>query len=382
VLFGPLDVLGANDDLTGALLQTAVVLTLFWLLLGYASRYPRGSTAAALVLVALDLGWANGWMVTCAGKDLWRDPSAVASTIQGHEGQSPQPGPYRAARYSLWLPGVWQYYGSSDRIAEAAAWDWHTLWPKHNLGWRIPMAEVNGTMMPYEYEVFLWAAKQLEPTSPRGGMIPLPLARYAILPGQYGLPNGTPLMLPEAVSDVSLWYNPQHLPRAWIVHYVEILPPLDSLDPDVVWQRTQAAVSRDLLSSALVETRDESLLGRQQPVDENSVPSEESCRIAYYDPLRVELDVELMQPGLVILADQFYPGWRLEVEAAGAGSKKATILKTNRVMRGAWLPEGRHRLIYRYQPASFTWGAILSALSCIVLAFFGAGLVLRNLRAR
>jgi hypothetical protein len=94
----------------------------------------------------------------------------------------------------------------------------------------------------------------------------------------------------------------------------------------------------------------------------------ESCRVVHYDPLRVEIEAELTRPGLVVLADQFYPGWRLSVATAGGPDRQVPILRTNRVMRGAWLPAGRHRLVYRYRPASFLWGAAISGIGWIGLA--------------
>ena len=36
------------------------------------------------------------------------------------------------------------------------------------------------------------------------------------------------------------------------------------------------------------------------------------------------------------LADQFYPGWTLEVETDGRAARTMPILRTNRVMRGVW----------------------------------------------
>ena len=50
----------------------------------------------------------------------------------------------------------------------------------------------------------------------------------------------------------------------------------------------------------------------------------------------------------VVLADAFYPGWALTVD-----DRPAEILRTNRMMRGAALEAGRHRLVYEYRPRSF-----------------------------
>jgi uncharacterized membrane protein YfhO len=91
------------------------------------------------------------------------------------------------------------------------------------------------------------------------------------------------------------------------------------------------------------------------------------CRVVHYDPLRVEIEAELTEPGLVVLADQFYPGWQLDVQTAGQRTRRVPIVRAGGVLRGAWLEAGRHRLVYRYRPASFLWGAALSVIGWLVL---------------
>jgi uncharacterized membrane protein YfhO len=67
-------------------------------------------------------------------------------------------------------------------------------------------------------------------------------------------------------------------------------------------------------------------------------------------------------PGLVILADTDYPGWRLSIDG-----RPAPILRANRLMRGAAVRAGQHTLVYTYEPVSFRVGAIVSAIGWIVL---------------
>ncbi|OHB84114.1 MAG: hypothetical protein A2V98_13895 [Planctomycetes bacterium RBG_16_64_12] len=283
-------------------------------------------------------------------------------------------------RRPIWMPPSWSSSASPNRLAEAMRWDRDTLWPKHNLPAGIPVAEVQGTMKPYDYQVLLWVAKRhsssrdaASSTSPDlDAMNP----KYLILRGEDRMPNMERIELARTEAaglvDVSLWHNPGHLPRAWIVHRVEVLPPLASHDPRDVWRRTEQVYypggrPRDLRESAVVEAAVR-LDGEQGPA------GGEACRVSRCDPCRVEIEAELKQPGLVVLSDQFFPGWHLEVETPGQGSRQVPILRTNRMMRGAWLGAGRHRLIYRCRPASFLWGAWLSGVGWIALgaiALFG-----------
>ena len=81
----------------------------------------------------------------------------------------------------------------------------------------------------------------------------------------------------------------------------------------------------------------------------------ESVAVTRDEPQRVELTAVLRSPGLVVVADQFYPGWRLTVDG-----RPAEILRTNRAMRGVALPAGTHRLVFRYEPPSLRLGIALS----------------------
>ena len=233
-------------------------------------------------------------------------------------------------------------------------------------------------------------------------------AQWAVGSGQWAVPSPlAPRPSPLArqmnlgVQDASLWHNPSCLPRAWIVHDLEVLPPLASNHPAKMPARTEQVFyhadgrPRDLRRSAIVESApcplptaccllptayclpDANSRAPQQGAAQSQPPRDESCRVVHYDPLRVEIEAELARPGLVVLCDQFYPGWKLQVETAGQGPRSVPILRTNRVMRGAWLPEGRHRLSYRYRPASVTWGAAISGLAWIGLIASAGGRVIR-----
>jgi uncharacterized membrane protein YfhO len=68
------------------------------------------------------------------------------------------------------------------------------------------------------------------------------------------------------------------------------------------------------------------------------------------------------RPGFVILAEVFYPGWTLTIDG-----QAATILRANRMMRGATVDSGRHKLVYEYHPRSFALGKIASGVG--LLAF-------------
>ncbi len=87
----------------------------------------------------------------------------------------------------------------------------------------------------------------------------------------------------------------------------------------------------------------------------------EAVRFVSNSPQRVELEAVLEQPGLVILADVYYPGWTLTIDG-----EDAPVYRANRLMRGAAVKSGRHRLVYTYRPRSFQVGGRISLASLAI----------------
>jgi hypothetical protein len=402
-LFGPLDTAGAANDLLFALVTTAGSSGLGWWLLAPSRRGRGWVQSAALVLVAIDLAAANGWTVVGAPAGYWRDKPLLAELLDDEEVRSGDGQPYRVFRRGIWMPEAFARSSSAGRLGEAVRWDHDTLWPKYNLSAGISLAEVNGTMTLDDYRVFLRETRRRrEGAAPDPGSLGAVNTKYLILRGDETFPGAEPLgrdrIRSARIDDVSLWKNPEVLPRAWIVHQVETLPAIDGRDPDQIRERTEEIFwprgsRRNLRVEAVVERGQERENGSR---DASGAPwglsniasfdseaassdlSQERCRVVHYDSLRVEIAAELSEPGLVVLADQFYPGWQLEVRTAGEASRRVPILRTNRVMRGAWLPAGRHRLVYRYRPSGFFWGLIVSLSGWIGLGAVGGWPVVRR----
>lgn len=390
--FGPLDARGAAADVLIAFAQAALVGGLSWWLVPRVARGIPLATASLVVLVALDLGMANRWMVACADEDRLSAPSALASVLANEEIRRGGPDPIRVFRRPYWGLSSWQQTSSTDRVAAMARWQRDSLSAKHHLAPQIGVIEVYGTMIPRDYRTYLGVGKRgvriaASPGEEQEGHLsdwdePIPQilythAHYAILPGDCRLPGGQ--RVSSAVPGVSVWHNPRHLPRAWIVHEVEVLSPLKEADPAAARERTHLVFGRSLRDSALVEADPRTW----QPlvhVARAEWPRADACRIVRYEPLKIEIEAELARPGLLVLSDQFYPGWHAEVQSPGERPRKTPILQTNRVMRGVWLESGPHRVVFRYCPANFFWGALASGAAWLALCAAGFFAAARNLR--
>ena len=69
--------------------------------------------------------------------------------------------------------------------------------------------------------------------------------------------------------------------------------------------------------------------------------------ILSWSPDRLEIEVESDQPGIVMAHDIYYPGWVAEVDG-----KPARVLRANVLFRGVEVSEGRHVVVFRFEPFS------------------------------
>jgi hypothetical protein len=87
-----------------------------------------------------------------------------------------------------------------------------------------------------------------------------------------------------------------------------------------------------------------------------------SAAIKNYRNNRVEIDARLSDPGILVLTDAFYPGWKVFV-----GGREQSILRANYLFRGVELPAGNHRVEFIYQPVSFKLGLTISLFTAGLL---------------
>jgi uncharacterized membrane protein YfhO len=95
-------------------------------------------------------------------------------------------------------------------------------------------------------------------------------------------------------------------------------------------------------------------------------------KVTYPDPRQAILEVRLDSPGLVILADVYYPGWELTIDG-----KPAPIYRVNGSMRGAAVRSGAHRLVYTFAPLSWRIGLVVSIAGLAAFSVLGLWCALR-----
>ena len=142
------------------------------------------------------------------------------------------------------------------------------------------------------------------------------------------------------------------LPRSFIVHNAWVIKDRDAI------LRKMTAPDFDPARYAIVEEPIEGLPAHSSTRDTPPTISGRSLN-------KVLLEARLKEPGLLVLADTYYPGWKAFVDG-----KESRIYRANYILRAVYLPAGEHRVEFRYEPLSFKAGAVISLGSFLLLVGF------------
>ena len=81
-----------------------------------------------------------------------------------------------------------------------------------------------------------------------------------------------------------------------------------------------------------------------------------------YEPEAVRISTSSAIAGLLILGDQQFPGWEATVDG-----RTEPILTVDNALRGVYLPEGSHTVVFSYRALSIQAGAVASITALMAL---------------
>jgi hypothetical protein len=151
-------------------------------------------------------------------------------------------------------------------------------------------------------------------------------------------------------------YRRDAFPRVWAVHELVRVP--------------------DIKEGNILVGQDPGSFRRKAHM-EGAPPRVQTCdapdkvELVEHAPNYLSIRADMACDGMVILSDNFYPGWRARVDHRPAG-----IYQVNGAMRGVAVPGGKHNITMRYRPVSVYLGAALT-LAGILGALGWAGFALR-----
>ncbi|HEY1217602.1 MAG: YfhO family protein [Bryobacteraceae bacterium] len=143
-------------------------------------------------------------------------------------------------------------------------------------------------------------------------------------------------------SGIKIWRTPDTFPRAWTVHQTFMV--------------ADDSVGGDNVRSPLFDLRKMAVTVKTQPALEQCGQEDRVTGFAE-NPSQVWVNVEMGCKGMLIVSDNWYPGWRAEVDG-----QPAEIWKVNTVIRGVVVPAGKHAVAMRYRPFSVYFGFVCTLL--------------------
>jgi hypothetical protein len=153
-------------------------------------------------------------------------------------------------------------------------------------------------------------------------------------------------------ADMKIYENLNALPRAYIVHRWRVLPHEDCLLTYL--SNDDFDPSGEVLLAAP--------LGRKPAPPGLAGGPPDEVAIVDYSPNDVIIKCRASREGILVLADQGYPGWRALVDG-----RPQPILTVNYLFRGVVVTPGEHTVRFTYQPSSFRLGVLIAVLGTVAL---------------
>lgn len=183
--------------------------------------------------------------------------------------------------------------------------------------------------------------------------------------------NAPGLRLAYNGRDARVYANEDALPRTFLVDRQRVVGGEDEA------LRAVTAPGFDGRRVAITESAVEGLLHADTSGDP-AYASAGDARIVSYEHERAEVDATARRPSLLVLTDLHFPGWKVRVDG-----REAPLERVDYLLRGVMLDPGRHRIEFRYQPASWTVARGITLAGLLALAgALAAGLAPRLRRRR
>jgi Bacterial membrane protein YfhO len=125
------------------------------------------------------------------------------------------------------------------------------------------------------------------------------------------------------------------------------------------------AVTRPGFDARAVAVTEHRLAGLPEVGAAGVAESAGNAKITSYQPETVTVRASATRTGLVVLNDNYYPGWNATIDG-----HRVPVQQVDYTFRGVRIPPGTHTVTFRYEPLSWTigWIVSLASLAALVLA--------------
>lgn len=152
---------------------------------------------------------------------------------------------------------------------------------------------------------------------------------------------------------VRVYRNDDYLPRAFVIYGAQVMPNEGA--------RKDALLQFNPRKTVILE---------QEPPD--GWPLGEGTEwapasITSYGLNEVTVEVNLPRPGYLVLADNWFPGWRAYDTQTDQDEQEIPLYRANGTFRAVALGPGQHSVRFKYTPLSFKLGLFISFMAGAVL---------------
>jgi hypothetical protein len=360
--FGPFNSQGAVSDVLFSALQTSLLMALFVALRRYFGNQ-AWLPSFVVALTALDLCVAHGWMIS-ASHPPSLDTKAIWPTANG------PPRVYRGSIADFEIQR-WSHMMSPERVAEVLAWQNASLGEKCFLSANVNVVDAQNTLEPADvaavWDIF---QKHGDVRSLHGeGVGPATAVGWRLIT------SGNPPTLLSVSLRLGGW-SEVYCPEEVAFRDETVIR-----TPGEIVRRARAVyldkrIAQDRRAVAVVEIKQGATPAWTKMQRFNTRVLDSELTLRRVNPQHVEIDTDLAERRLVVLADYYAPGWCAEAIGESGHREPLEILRTNRVLRGVFVPPGKQRIVMRYRPATLYWGAAISGLAW--LAALAAWVKLRH----
>lgn len=281
---------------------SALLLSSFFILIIYfifATKIKTGkSRILLLILVFTDICFANAWMLTTQDESQ-RNFDQSRQTLFIDEIKRNRSIPARIYRFPLWYPEEFKEQSSRNRLSEIIGWEKGTLYPRYSLPIHINSVDVRGTMMLKDYRI--WTDE----------------IRRNIQSKQFD----------------------------------DIISRLENIGVEYIIAPKKQVLTAELIVAKANGPIDVSLWKLHNPAER---------KFMQYEPNRIVFNVSLEKPEVVILTEQYYPGWKAFVK-----EQEIPIRKVDPCFRAIELPAGQHQVEMIYDPLFVKIGGALTVFGIL-----------------
>ncbi|HST19557.1 MAG TPA: YfhO family protein [Blastocatellia bacterium] len=156
---------------------------------------------------------------------------------------------------------------------------------------------------------------------------------------------------------LSIYENKNALPRAFFAsRVIEVNNHADAIE-------TLRASAFDAADAVVIESANASAQGIDNAPEARQI-SPPQATIIEDRRNRVVIETENEDSGMLVLSDNYYPGWNVSVDGASA-----ELFRANCTMRAVQVPAGRHMVSFVFIPMTFKASVYISLVTAALVAF-------------